>query len=265
MTVMEMHPYFTEIPLRSFEAMAFEGNLSEVLLALIVDPHEAKDVSLTILDIRPATIELAFGSKTIDAPITLSDFQNLPSKHAFEQLKITLAQWVMTTERAHDALRVLTEWNLRFGVWCACAVAREALRFVPEGELRPLRAIETAEAWVRGTATAAQVSASASAAITAYSSAANANATAVRDATNAAYAVANAATYAAYAADADDASYASVCTRNSAAYTSDAATYAASAAAYARSIDFAGWSIVSEAEITRLRGFAVNACLTFPW
>ncbi len=33
-------------------------------------------------------------------------------------------------------------------VQCACQCARRALRFAPEGELRPLRAIEAAEAWI---------------------------------------------------------------------------------------------------------------------
>lgn len=32
----------------------------------------------------------------------------------------------------------------------ACACARAALEFIPEGEVRPLKAIETAEAWAKG-------------------------------------------------------------------------------------------------------------------
>lgn len=35
-------------------------------------------------------------------------------------------------------------------VLCACECARLSLQFVPAGELRPLRAIETAERWARG-------------------------------------------------------------------------------------------------------------------
>lgn len=35
----------------------------------------------------------------------------------------------------------------------SCACARKALRFIPRGDLRPLRAIQTAEAWARGEAT----------------------------------------------------------------------------------------------------------------
>jgi hypothetical protein len=42
-------------------------------------------------------------------------------------------------------------------VWVACQCARLALRHVPAGELRPLAAIETAEAWTRGEATIEQV------------------------------------------------------------------------------------------------------------
>ena len=39
----------------------------------------------------------------------------------------------------------------------ACACAREALRFVPDGEIRPKTAIETAERWCNGEATIEQV------------------------------------------------------------------------------------------------------------
>lgn len=37
-------------------------------------------------------------------------------------------------------------------VLCACACARTALRFVKEGETRPLACIETVERWARGEA-----------------------------------------------------------------------------------------------------------------
>ena len=65
----------------------------------------------------------------------------------------------------------------------ACACAREALRFVPDGEIIPKTAIETAERWCNGEATIEQVR-NASSAAAAYA---------------AAYAAA-AAAYAAYAA-----------------------------------------------------------------
>ena len=88
-------------------------------------------------------------------------------------------------------------------VLTACKCARLALPFVKEGELRPLKAIETAEQWARGEndVTLGQVRNAAYAAYAAY--AANAAAYAAY----AAYAAdaANAAAYAAYAAYAADA------------------------------------------------------------
>src|SRR5262245_34769332 len=42
-------------------------------------------------------------------------------------------------------------------VWAACKCARLALRHIPNGEKRPLKAIQTAEAWCKGKATIEQV------------------------------------------------------------------------------------------------------------
>ena len=98
-------------------------------------------------------------------------------------------------------------------VLAACACARLALKHVPEGEDRPLKAIETAEAWCRSKASLEDVETAAYAASAAAYAAAYA-----AYAANAAYAAANAA--AAYAAHA--------------AHTANAAAYAAYAAAGAR-------------------------------
>ena len=94
-------------------------------------------------------------------------------------------------------------------VLAACACARTALKYVPDGEDRPRIAIETAEAWTRGEATIDQVrSAAYASALAAYAA----------YATNAPYAAARAAAYAANAAS------------RAAAYAAQAA-YAASRAA----------------------------------
>jgi hypothetical protein len=42
-------------------------------------------------------------------------------------------------------------------VFAACQCARTSLRFVPQGDLRPLQCIETVEAWTRDEATIEQV------------------------------------------------------------------------------------------------------------
>jgi len=90
-------------------------------------------------------------------------------------------------------------------VLAACACARTALKYVPDGEDRPRIAIETAEAWVRGEATIDQVRSASYAAAYAACAANAANAAHAANAANAAYA-ANAASYAAslaaYAANA---------------------------------------------------------------
>jgi len=102
-------------------------------------------------------------------------------------------------------------------VIAACLCAREVLHLVPAGEERPLRAIETAEAWARGEATTDAVREARRVAYAAYAYAA---AYAAADAAYAAYADADAAADAAYAAAAD-AAYAAA----------DAAAYAAADAA----------------------------------
>ena len=86
-------------------------------------------------------------------------------------------------------------------VLAACACARTALDFVPKGELRPLRAIETAERWARGEASLQEVRADADAAY-AYAYAYDAAYAAAYAAYAAAYATAAAAADAAYAAHA---------------------------------------------------------------
>jgi hypothetical protein len=97
-------------------------------------------------------------------------------------------------------------------VFATCQCARLALKHVPKGEKRPLRCIETTEAWTRGEATIKEVLAERKVAdaYAAYADAALASAAAAAytaayaDNTAAAYADAAAAAYAsaAYAADA---------------------------------------------------------------
>jgi hypothetical protein len=105
-------------------------------------------------------------------------------------------------------------------VLAACACARLALPYVPDGEERPLRAIEIAEAWARGDAgvTLEQVRYAAEAAAAYAAEAA------------AAYAAYAAAAYAAEAAADAAAAYAAEAAADAAA---DAATDDAAAAAYA--------------------------------
>jgi hypothetical protein len=242
-----MHSYYTEIPQRSFDAIVKNGYLIEVLVALLVDPLEAEDVSDSIESRTSTAIKLEVNDRVFSAPIELADFQNLPSKDAFEKLKITLSQWAMTTDGANDALRELTMWDRRFGVWCACAVAREALRFVPKGEERPLLAIETTEAWVLGRAALEDVRRAANDAYAA----------------DAAYVSVYAYAYASAASAAANAAFAAVRAVGHETYATTAAFAAARAAAYNAYISAAARPTEAD-ELLRLTWVAANACLTFP-
>ena len=127
-------------------------------------------------------------------------------------------------------------------VLAACRCARDALQFVPDGEPRPLKAIEIAEAWARGEATPI-----------AATRASAARAAAAADAAYAAYAAADAA--AAYAAAAAAAAYAA------AAYAAYAAAYAA--AAYAG--DAAAAAAYGATRTQRLLAYADWVRETMPW
>lgn len=108
-------------------------------------------------------------------------------------------------------LMIAGHLDRRVIVLCACASARTALQYVPAGEERPLRAIETAEAWCRGEATIEQVRETQrgawAAASVSYAAAASASYAAAY-ASSVSYAAAASASYAAYASSASYVSYA---------------------------------------------------------
>ena len=110
------------------------------------------------------------------------------------------------------AAREQTERKLLVKVACLCA--RTALKYVPKGEDRPLKAIHTAERWCRGKATIEEVREAAYSADAAY-----------------------AATAAAYAALRRLRRHCRRLRRHSDAYAATAAAYAATAAAYAADSD----------------------------
>jgi hypothetical protein len=64
----------------------------------------------------------------------------------------SISRWCLTQNDAKLVLQELTKIDRRLTVWCACACAATALRFVQATEHRPNTAIETARAWVRRTA-----------------------------------------------------------------------------------------------------------------
>jgi hypothetical protein len=128
-------------------------------------------------------------------------------------VRAALHDWCCEQLDARDVLRALTQWNRRLGVWLTCQVARTTLHLVPADEHRPRIAIETAERWIRGEATAEECRRAADSAYAAYAAAY-------------AYDAASAAYYAAYDA------YAAANADNAAAAANAAAAYYAAYAAY---------------------------------
>jgi len=131
------------------------------------------------------------------AALALSDWTGRGHEEMRAHGLRVIADYVRTEFKdARKALEWLVKQNHRLGVWCACACAREALKYVPKGEDRPRIAIETAEKWVRGKATKNQVEKASDAAYYAayYATYAAANAAyAAVNADNAAWAAAYAA------------------------------------------------------------------------
>ena len=99
---------------------------------------------------------------------TITFFEYLQAIKASQEI----LDWVRGTKDAGDASDIYNscvrgDWLLEIAVAAdvdrrtivraACRVARTALRYVPEGEERPRKAIEAAERWCRGAATLEEV------------------------------------------------------------------------------------------------------------
>jgi len=157
-----------------------------------------------------------------------------------------IRDWVLEQTDARNVLRSITKQSLRLGVFLACKVAREALRFLPEGEGRPLQAIEAAERWVRGAATDEECERTATAAFAAANAAST---TAYAAASYAAFAASYAAFAHTYEAAANYAAFAA----------SDAANAAANAVADANT---PVWKKVRSEELRRLCSVIANDMFT---
>jgi hypothetical protein len=254
-----MRNQYTLIPNQSFDAYVRRGTLREVLCALIVQPEEAEDMAeehgVEETPHSMGAFELAGGSKAVSAALQ------------------TTAEWTMRQHVADDAILQIAKWNSRLGVWCACQVAREALRYVIPGEERPRIAIETAERWVWVGATTEELRVAYTAARDANYDAADLGDAQADDPS--AYATYRASSYAAESAsfavgcasavdDADDFVREAVYTVHAVASASSSAAEAVYAARTGTSISDPSWIRQNGEERARLREVIANACMTFP-
>lgn len=92
---MKMHPYYTEIPQRSFDAIVKAGLLSELLLAFVTDPLNAEDIADCIVEREETRIYVNLNKRKIAAPILISDIVGLPIEAPLTRAEITISQWVM--------------------------------------------------------------------------------------------------------------------------------------------------------------------------
>lgn len=106
------------------------------------------------LDSPQATINGVPFITILDFSIELQDIARIDPVVSVTKILNSVNKFVRNTYKnkkdSRDALRWIMSQDNRMGVWCISQVAREALKYVPEGEMRPLRAIESAEGWVRG-------------------------------------------------------------------------------------------------------------------
>lgn len=139
-----MHPVFSLVPRSSFEAYvrSESPSLDEVLCALIVDPQKARK---------------AYAKNGIaGTPHSLYDFQE-SGESAFRSALETIAQWVTIQPDAETAVRSITEYSHRLGVWCALSLARDALRVIAPKEKRPAKSLEVVRSWIAGKANFVQL------------------------------------------------------------------------------------------------------------
>jgi hypothetical protein len=155
MTAMNKYQHLTEIPQASWIAMARVIELPEriplsmALLALAVDPADVEGIIDSVSYIDDTRILFKSKNEEIRAPIGFDDFSDQGSK-ALDALKATLAQWSAGNGYTIEVVKTLTQYDIRIGTWCACAVAREAMSLRSMESDWMDRALSLAEAWVCG-------------------------------------------------------------------------------------------------------------------
>lgn len=127
---------FTDIPRASFDAIVKEGFLTEVLLAMAVDPLDAADIGDAIVahSRSPMSIIIDTGNEgepPYKAPISPRDFWEMG--HGFyERMKVAISEWCDVTPNATDgAAERIALWNRNFAVYTVAVLASESFRDDP--------------------------------------------------------------------------------------------------------------------------------------
>lgn len=118
---MKMHPVFTHVNQKSFEAYCQWPltKLESLMAAFVVDPHEAED---------------AFVEFGVEGTPHSLEFIADRNKDLFGAALETISQWAMSQEDTRDIIAQITKYNTRLGVWCATRVVR-CLRAYPRKQV----------------------------------------------------------------------------------------------------------------------------------
>lgn len=153
---MKMHSYYTEVEARSYDAIVKNGWLSEVLLAMVVDPLEAADVADVIIRNDAAKTMMIDGSQR--ALLSLS--YGLGASF-LDRVKITASQWVSQQSDGRSVMAQLAGWDQKLGVWCACHLPVGMLARLPNDRPQARETIRKTLSWVFGQDAASTVLANA--------------------------------------------------------------------------------------------------------
>lgn len=137
------HPYFTEIPQKSYDACISDDDpkrLQRLLFALVVDPDEAED----------AFSQWETTSRSIYIRRTGFDVQWFQSYGSAEvdRLLLTIRQWVLQAASVENALYEITIFDVRLGMWVACEVAKSCFIYRDLPDMRSL--LTEAQGWATG-------------------------------------------------------------------------------------------------------------------
>lgn len=237
---------FSKVERESLDSLVEKGLLTELMLALLLSPSDAAEMSRNISSRDASKILLKDGSR---APIYPGNFSSL-NVAWYEAMKLTLSEWVMWNSSAYEALRDLGNWDRRMGVWCACKVAEEGLEYIRDDHELAEASLAETRSWVFDPGSTVRVKSAANAAY-----ARRPYETSWPDHRKSAAIAAVKAVYGAAEAVFGDPDHAG-----------DAAYEVASARALAagNSVNSAAWKQKLDEELSDLRKVVADACLAYP-
>lgn len=137
------HPYFTEIPQKSYDACIVGDDpkrLQTLLFALVVDPDEADDAFSEWMTTSASKFRRRPG-------FDVQWFQSYGSAEV-DRLLLTIRQWVLQDRSVENSLSDITVFDVRLGMWVACEAAKSCFIYRDLPEMRSI--LTEAQGWATG-------------------------------------------------------------------------------------------------------------------